>query len=87
MDAIRPESVDAERGRERRVDPAGEADHDVAEAVLLDVVVEPEGERQPHLLELRRERGDGAADLVSVLHQHRDLRGAALHQRPREIST
>ena len=58
MHAVGAERLDAQRRRQRRVDPAGEPDHDVAEAVLRHVVVQPELEREPHLLqvvELRRE--------------------------------
>ena len=40
VDTLRPERVDGERGDERRVDPAREPEHDVAEAVLADVVPE-----------------------------------------------
>ncbi len=36
------ERVGGQARHERRVDPAGEAEHDVLEAVLLDVVVQPE---------------------------------------------
>ena len=60
--ALRAERLDGERGRERRVDPAGDADHDVAEAVLADVVAQAELEREPHLLEL----GHGSARKGSI---------------------
>ena len=46
------ERLDAQRRRQRRVDAARQADHDVAEAVLGHVVVQAELEREPHLLEL-----------------------------------
>ena len=42
VDALGAESVGGEAGDERGVDPAGEAEHDCGEAVLLDVVVQPE---------------------------------------------
>ena len=64
MHALRPERVDRERRDERRVDPAGEPEHDVAEAVLADVVAEGEHERPPHLLELGLERDDLAAETL-----------------------
>ena len=54
--AVGAERLDGERGRERRVDPAGEADHDLAEAVLLDVVAQAELERLAHLLEVVERR-------------------------------
>ena len=52
MHAIGAERLRRERGDERRVDPARDADDDLAEAVLAHVVGEPELERDPHLLEL-----------------------------------
>ena len=59
--ALGAERLDAQRRGQRRVDPAGEPDHDVAEAVLRHVVVQPELEREPHLLQvvelLRRAAG------------------------------
>ena len=61
MDAFGPEGVDGERGDERGVDPAGQAEHDVAETVLADVVPEGKHQRFPHLLELGLERDDLAA--------------------------
>ena len=65
MHALRPERVDRERRDERRVDPAREPEHDVAEAVLADVVAQREHEREPHLLELGREGDDLAAETLS----------------------
>ena len=62
MHALRAERLDGERGDERRVDPAGDADHDLAEAVLLDVVAQPELEREPHLLQRRRASARSAGD-------------------------
>src|SRR5918996_2619259 len=52
MNAVGAERLDRQRGRQRRVDAARDGDDDVAEAVLLDVVAQPELEREPHLLEL-----------------------------------
>ena len=52
--------------RDRRVDAAGDADDDLAEAVLVHVVVQPELERQPHLLELVDERGHLTRRLAAV---------------------
>ena len=65
-DAVHPlgaERLDRERRGQRRVDPAGQPDDDVAKAVLLHVVAQPELEREPHLLEVvaegrNRFRGD-----------------------------
>ena len=79
MHALGPERLRRERGRERRVDPARDADDDVAEAVLLDVVPQAELEREPHLLELVEERRDGGRGRASV---ERRARGAARSQRP-----
>ena len=66
MHALGAERLDRERRRQRRVDPAREADHDVAEAVLVDVVAQAELEREPHLLEVveRRRRLGRATQLV-----------------------
>ena len=58
MDAVGAEGLGRERGRERRVDAAGDADHDLAEAVLLNVVAQAELEAEPHLLEVVDKRGD-----------------------------
>ena len=67
MDATRPERLGSERGGERRVDASGDADHDVAEAVLLHVVAEPELESEPHLVELvERRRQLARRPLVEV---------------------
>ena len=60
--ALRAERLDRERRDERRVDPAGDAEHDVAEPVLLDVVAQPELEREAHLLERVEHRRDLAAE-------------------------
>ena len=42
MDAIGAERLDTQRGSHGRVDPPGDADHDLGEPVLLDVVAETE---------------------------------------------
>ena len=75
--ALRAERLDAERGGERRVDAAGEPDHDVAEAVLRHVVAQPELEREPHLLEVVELRGDACGCAASR------LRAAAARARSR----
>ena len=67
MDALRAQRLDRQRGRQRRVDPAGDRDHDVAEAVLVDVVAEAELERDSHLLELAESRRDHRFDPVRLL--------------------
>ena len=54
--ALGAERVGGEAGDERRVDPAGEAEHDVREAVLLDVVAQAERERRVDLGLERRDR-------------------------------
>ena len=59
--ALGAERLDRERRDECRVDPAGDADDDLLEAVLAHVVAEPELERQPHLLEVVAERRRAAA--------------------------
>ena len=66
MDVRGPKRLGGECSRDRRVDPAGHADDDVAEAVLPHVVVESELERQPHLLQLVDERRHLAGRLAAV---------------------
>ena len=66
MHSVGAERFHRERRRHCGVDPAGNADHDVAEPVLAHVVAEAELERQPHLLELRLERNDTAVEAVAV---------------------
>ena len=56
VDTLGAERLDGERGSDRRVDPARDADDDLVEAVLADVVAEAEDERLSHLLELVAER-------------------------------
>ena len=80
---LRPERVDSERGDERRVDAAGEAQHDVAEAVLADVVVQREHEAAAHLLELRLERDDQPADLRPASRLPARARRPRARARPR----
>ena len=46
---VRAERVDRQAGDERGVDPARQAQHDVAEGVLVDVVAQPEGQGRIHL--------------------------------------
>ena len=58
MHAFRAERLDRERGRQRRVDAARDADDDLAEAVLVDVVAQRELEREAHLLQVVEERRD-----------------------------
>ena len=81
--ALRPERVDRERRDERRVDAAREAEHDVAEAVLAHVVAQREHERAPHLLELRLERGDLAAEGLGAAPPPSRARRARARARPR----
>jgi hypothetical protein len=54
--ALRAERLHRERRGERRVDAAGNGDHHVPEAVLLDVVTKPELEPAAHLLQLVEQR-------------------------------
>ncbi len=82
MDALGPERLDAEGSRERRVDPAGEADHDVAEPVLLDVVVHTELERKPHLLEIVDLRHDPGRRRVGLRAGRAELDHARLRGLP-----
>ena len=78
MDTTRSERLRGERSGERRVDPSRDADHDVAEAVLLHVVAEAELEREPHLVELVQWRGSGAGRrLVEVDDEQRLLEGGS----------
>ena len=58
MNAVGAERFRAEHGGHRGVDPARDTDDYLCEAVLLDVVVEAEREREPHLLERGLERDD-----------------------------
>ncbi len=55
-DALGAERVSGQAGDERRVDPAGEAEHDALEAVLAHVVAQAERERAVDLGLDRRER-------------------------------
>ena len=87
MDAVGAERLDGQRGGHRRVDASGDADDDVAEAVLLHVVAQPELQRQSHLLELvqaRRERGRGLARVGVGLADVHDRRVGQLTAVPRE---
>ena len=52
MDSLRSERLDRDRRRECGIDASRQADHDLPEAVLANVVAEAEAEREPHLLEL-----------------------------------
>ena len=56
VDAVRAERIRRDRRGERGVDAARDPEDDVPEAVLGDVVAQPETEREAHLLELRLER-------------------------------
>ena len=81
MHALRPECIRADRGCQRRVDPPGDAEHDLAEAVLLDVVPHAEAQRETHLLEPRLERRDGCGSGGSLCPRcgqldDRDVRNA-----------
>ena len=67
VDAFGAECVDAQRRCHGGVDPARDADDDLGETVLLDVVAEPEDECETHLLELRLERRHRVGDAVRVL--------------------
>ena len=69
MHPVGAERLGREASGQRGVDAAGDADDDLREAVLLDVVPQAELEREPHLLEvveLGRDRapyGNGAVAL------------------------
>ena len=73
MDALRPERLGGERRGERRVDSAGDADHDVAEAVLLDVVAQAELEREPHLLQVVQHGRDRSLHVIGLLGGRADV--------------
>jgi hypothetical protein len=62
MHPLRPERLDRQGDRQRRVDPTRDADDDLVEAVLLHVVTEPELQGAPHLLELVQGVGDERRD-------------------------
>src|SRR5204863_8094795 len=66
VDALRAERLDGQRGRERGVDPAGDADDHVAEPVLVDVVAKTELEGEPHPLEPGELRGDHRLHRLAV---------------------
>ena len=73
MHAPRSERLHGKCSDERGVDPAGDADDDFLEAVLADVVVQPELERKPHLLEVVAHRRQCCCDGVAVLVGHADV--------------
>ena len=64
--ALGPERFGRKRGGDRRIDATRDADHDLAEAVLRNVVAEAELECKPHLLELGLERNRGAREAIAV---------------------
>ena len=89
MDALRAERLDRERGGQRGVDPARDADQDLAEAVLVDVVTQPELQGEAHLLELAELGGQRASGVLAVLSHRADVddgrfrrRGALAGHRP-----
>ena len=71
--ALGAERLDAERRGQRRVDAARDADHDVAEAVLRHVVVQPELEREAHLLEVVELRSERRVGGLGLLARRREL--------------
>ena len=81
MHAVGAERLGGERGSERRVDAARDADDDVAEPVLLDVIANAQLEREPHLIELGERRRDRAGRrLCEVDYEQRLLEA----RRPRD---
>ncbi len=60
MHARGTERLRRQSSRQRGVDPAGEPDDDLAEAVLVYVRPQPELEREAHLLQIVHERRDAA---------------------------
>src|SRR6187200_1171495 len=87
------ERVGGNGRREGRVDPAGDADDDVGEAVLADVVTEAQPEPEPHLLELTREGHDRRRERLAGLarrsksdrRRNRRRRSRALQLAPTHI--
>ena len=73
MDAVRAKGVHAERCGDRGVDPAGDGDDHVLESALLDVVPQPEDEREAHLLELRLEGRHRSVDRPRTRHRWAEL--------------
>ena len=75
------EGVDGDGGHQRGVDPTGEPDEHVGEAVLRDVVARAEHERLVDLVHRREQRLDprlGAAlAQVCLAHRHLGKRGGA----------
>ena len=72
VDALGPERIDRDRGREGRVDAARQAEHHAGEAVLGDIVVQAQDHGAVDRLQVRQGRGDRAA-----LHRLQALVGAA----------
>ena len=81
MDAGGPERLAGERRGQRRVDASGDADHHVAEAVLLGVVAQPELERQSHLLEVVEQRRDLRLDQLTAGLRRADVHDGHLRHR------
>ena len=70
------ERLGGERSCQRGVDAAGDADDDLREAVLLDVVAEAELKREPHLLEvveLGEQTGARTGTAPSPLHDEQRI--------------
>ena len=80
MHALGTERLGREGGGDCGVDPAGDSNDDVGEAVLADVVVQPELERQSHLLELGQDRRKGGAALVPRFPRRLELDDERLRQ-------
>ncbi len=72
-DAFRPERLGGDHGDERRVDAAGEAEHDRLEAALGDVVAHAEDERAEELFFLvggKGWRGHALTGAATIDHEH-----------------
>ena len=94
MHAVGPERTHGDRRGQRRVDPAREPDHDLAEAVLRHVVAQAELERLAHLLQvverLRRHRPHELSLLLRRLEhdlqRRRDRRALAGQGAPPHVA-
>ena len=70
-----PQGIGGYGGHQRRVDPPGEADHDVGEAVFVHVVAGPDDECRIYLLLVTQRLGPRGADVRGG----RQLAGAGAH--------
>ena len=82
MDAFGAQRLDAQRRRQGRVDAPRETEHDVPEAVLLHVVVEPQLECETHLLEVVELRDDPRRPRIGLVARRREVELGQLDRDP-----